>query len=192
MIFRISWSMGWSKQWKYVKPSVWSLIFFPHNFLSNQTKLVEIWSLFPFFIGICSLSLFADIRFRVSEMASIAMDSSFNCSNRRNIWVFNSSYSFNPKEMNCVFGTLHDRKNDSVFFCSHLAPEYFMHGIVDEKTDVFAFGVFLLEIISGRKPVDGSHQSLHSWVMRQPLTLILVINCNPSSFGNPHLDFFKI
>jgi hypothetical protein len=33
-----------------------------------------------------------------------------------------------------------------------------MHGIVDEKTDVFAFGVFLLEIISGRKPVDGSHR----------------------------------
>ncbi|KAF8389382.1 hypothetical protein HHK36_026077 [Tetracentron sinense] len=45
----------------------------------------------------------------------------------------------------------------------YLAPEYFMHGIVDEKTDVFAFGVFLLEIISGRKPVDGSHQSLLSW-----------------------------
>ncbi|XP_044472517.1 probable receptor-like serine/threonine-protein kinase At5g57670 [Mangifera indica] len=45
----------------------------------------------------------------------------------------------------------------------HLAPEYFMHGIVDEKTDVFAFGVFLLEMISGRKPVDGSHLSLHSW-----------------------------
>ncbi|KAK1391605.1 putative receptor-like serine/threonine-protein kinase [Heracleum sosnowskyi] len=45
----------------------------------------------------------------------------------------------------------------------HLAPEYFTHGVVDEKTDVFAFGVFLLEIISGKKPVDGSHQSLHSW-----------------------------
>lgn len=45
----------------------------------------------------------------------------------------------------------------------HLAPEYYLHGVVDEKTDVFAFGVFLLEIISGRKPVDGSHQSLHSW-----------------------------
>lgn len=40
-----------------------------------------------------------------------------------------------------------------------------MHGIVDEKTDVFAFGVFLLEIISGRKPVDGSHQSLLNWVI---------------------------
>ncbi|KAB5514378.1 hypothetical protein DKX38_028284 [Salix brachista] len=45
----------------------------------------------------------------------------------------------------------------------HLAPEYYTHGIVDEKTDVFAFGVFLLEIISGRKPVDNSHQSIHIW-----------------------------
>lgn len=45
----------------------------------------------------------------------------------------------------------------------YLAPEYFTHGIVDEKTDVFSFGVFLLEIISGRKPVDGSHQSLLNW-----------------------------
>lgn len=46
-----------------------------------------------------------------------------------------------------------------------------MHGIVDEKTDVFAFGVLLLEVISGRKPVDGSHQSLHTWVL-----LLRVIN----------------
>ena len=46
----------------------------------------------------------------------------------------------------------------------YLAPEYFMHGIVDEKTDVFAFGVFLLELISGKKPVHGSNQSLHNWV----------------------------
>jgi serine/threonine protein kinase len=37
---------------------------------------------------------------------------------------------------------------------------------VDEKTDVFAFGVFLLELISGRKPVDGSHNSLIAWVSK--------------------------
>ena len=48
--------------------------------------------------------------------------------------------------------------------CRYLAPEYFSHGIVDEKTDVFAFGVFILELISGRKPVDASHQSLRNWV----------------------------
>ncbi|CDP05157.1 unnamed protein product [Coffea canephora] len=48
----------------------------------------------------------------------------------------------------------------------HLAPEHFMHGVVDEKTGVFAFGVFLLELLSGKKPVDGSHQSLHNWVIK--------------------------
>ncbi|TVU08643.1 hypothetical protein EJB05_42054, partial [Eragrostis curvula] len=50
---------------------------------------------------------------------------------------------------------------EGTFGC--LAPEYYTHGIVDEKTDVFAFGVFLLELMSGRKPVDGSHRSLLSW-----------------------------
>lgn len=45
----------------------------------------------------------------------------------------------------------------------YLAPEYFMHGIVDEKTDVFAYGVLLLEIITGRRAVDSSRQSLVMW-----------------------------
>ncbi|RDX95205.1 Receptor-like cytosolic serine/threonine-protein kinase RBK1, partial [Mucuna pruriens] len=46
----------------------------------------------------------------------------------------------------------------------YLAPEYFMHGIVDEKTDVFAFGVLLLELITGRRAVDSdSRQSLVTW-----------------------------
>lgn len=45
----------------------------------------------------------------------------------------------------------------------YLAPEYFMHGIVDEKTDVFAFGVLLLEIITGRRPVDSSEKNLLLW-----------------------------
>lgn len=46
----------------------------------------------------------------------------------------------------------------------YLAPEYFMHGIVDEKTDVFAFGVLLLELITGRRAVDSdSKQSLVIW-----------------------------
>ncbi|KAL0428248.1 UNVERIFIED_CONTAM: putative receptor-like serine/threonine-protein kinase [Sesamum latifolium] len=46
----------------------------------------------------------------------------------------------------------------------YLAPEYFMHGIVDEKTDVYAFGVLLLEIITGRRPVDSTKQNLLLWV----------------------------
>lgn len=45
----------------------------------------------------------------------------------------------------------------------YMAPEYFMHGIVDEKTDVFAFGVLLLELITGRHAVDSCRQSLVMW-----------------------------
>ncbi|KAM5577029.1 receptor-like cytosolic serine/threonine-protein kinase RBK1 [Rosa sericea] len=45
----------------------------------------------------------------------------------------------------------------------YLSPEYFMHGIVDEKTDVFAYGVLLLEIITGRRAVDNTQQSLVIW-----------------------------
>ncbi|XP_050205609.1 receptor-like cytosolic serine/threonine-protein kinase RBK1 [Mercurialis annua] len=45
----------------------------------------------------------------------------------------------------------------------YLAPEYFMHGIVNEKTDVFSYGVLLLEIITGRHAVDSSRQSLAMW-----------------------------
>jgi hypothetical protein len=40
-----------------------------------------------------------------------------------------------------------------------------MHGLVDEKTDVFAFGVLLLELMTGRRAVDSnSRQSLVIWV----------------------------
>lgn len=45
----------------------------------------------------------------------------------------------------------------------YLAPEFMMHGIVDEKTDVFAFGVLLLELITGRRALDCSQQSLVLW-----------------------------
>ncbi|KAM1052946.1 hypothetical protein FF1_000467 [Malus domestica] len=45
----------------------------------------------------------------------------------------------------------------------YLSPEYFMHGIVDEKTDVFAYGVLLLELITGRRAVDSTQQSLVIW-----------------------------
>ncbi|XP_027097520.1 receptor-like cytosolic serine/threonine-protein kinase RBK2 isoform X1 [Coffea eugenioides] len=49
----------------------------------------------------------------------------------------------------------------------YLAPEFLMHGIVDEKTDVFAFGVLLLELITGRRALDYSQQSLVLWAKPQ-------------------------
>lgn len=47
---------------------------------------------------------------------------------------------------------------------SYLPPEFFLHGIVDEKTDVYAYGVLLLELITGRLALDKSKKSLVMWV----------------------------
>ncbi|XP_055960887.1 receptor-like cytosolic serine/threonine-protein kinase RBK2 isoform X2 [Mercurialis annua] len=45
----------------------------------------------------------------------------------------------------------------------YFAPEYFMHGVVDEKTDIYALGVLLLELITGRPALDHLQQSLVIW-----------------------------
>ncbi|EFJ21834.1 hypothetical protein SELMODRAFT_106165, partial [Selaginella moellendorffii] len=49
----------------------------------------------------------------------------------------------------------------------YMAPEYMVHGYGNEKTDVHAFGVVLLELISGRAPIDftltSKEQSLVHW-----------------------------
>ncbi|KAL2904896.1 Proline-rich receptor-like protein kinase PERK9 [Bienertia sinuspersici] len=49
----------------------------------------------------------------------------------------------------------------------YMAPEYATSGKLTEKSDVFSFGVVLLELITGRKPVDESQplgdESLVEW-----------------------------
>jgi hypothetical protein len=63
-----------------------------------------------------------------------------------------------------------------------MAPEYFMHGIINEKTDVFAYGVLLLELVTGRKAVDSSRQSLVIWVQFSKLLLHTLLYINSGHF----------
>uniref|UniRef100_F6GZU0 Protein kinase domain-containing protein n=1 Tax=Vitis vinifera TaxID=29760 RepID=F6GZU0_VITVI len=60
----------------------------------------------------------------------------------------------------------------------YLAPEYAENGMVSVRTDVYAFGMVLLQLISGRKVIDptreGHQQSLRQWA--EPLIVRLALH----------------
>ncbi|KAG8046139.1 hypothetical protein GUJ93_ZPchr0008g11498 [Zizania palustris] len=72
----------------------------------------------------------------------------------------------------------------------YLAPEYASSGKVTERSDVFSFGVVLLELVTGRKPVDASKpmgdESLVEWA--RPLLAQAVETGNVGELVDPRLD----
>lgn len=84
------------------------------------------------------------------------------CVVHRDIKPSNILLSSNKTPKLCDFGLATWTPAPSVpFLCKtvkgtfgYLAPEYFQHGKVSDKTDIYAFGVVLLELITGRKPIE--------------------------------------
>ncbi|KAE8718798.1 Proline-rich receptor-like protein kinase PERK5 [Hibiscus syriacus] len=70
----------------------------------------------------------------------------------------------------------------------YLAPEYASSGKLTEKSDVFSYGVMLLELISGHKPVGSSYSedSLVEWA--RPLLSRALEDGNFDSLVDPKLQ----
>ncbi|XP_020226636.1 proline-rich receptor-like protein kinase PERK15 [Cajanus cajan] len=72
----------------------------------------------------------------------------------------------------------------------YMAPEYAASGKLTEKSDVFSFGVVLLELITGRKPVDKTQpfidDSMVEWA--RPLLSQALENGNFNGLVDPRLQ----
>ncbi|XVF61185.1 hypothetical protein PTKIN_Ptkin08bG0109800 [Pterospermum kingtungense] len=67
----------------------------------------------------------------------------------------------------------------------YVAPEYASTGMLNERSDVYSFGILIMEIISGRNPVDYSRPpeevNLIEWLKK------MVANRNPEGVLDPKL-----
>ena len=75
--------------------------------------------------------------------------------NSRNIFV-TSKWRAKLANIGSTLAVSSSRKNDEIVTVNGwVAPEYPVHGSASEKVDIFALGVVLLELISGREATEG-------------------------------------
>ncbi|XP_010553895.1 PREDICTED: serine/threonine-protein kinase CDL1-like [Tarenaya hassleriana] len=103
----------------------------------------------------------------IAEAIAYLHNGTGKCVVHRDIKPSNILLSSKKKPKLCDFGLATWTAGPSVpFLCKtvkgtfgYLAPEYFQHGKISDKTDVYAFGVVLLELLTGRKPIEAKRPS---------------------------------
>ncbi|XP_020582125.1 probable serine/threonine-protein kinase PBL21, partial [Phalaenopsis equestris] len=107
-----------------------------------------------------------EVRYKVAVCLARAVEYLHFCTDKcvvhRDIKPSNILLSSKKRPMLCDFGLATWTHGPSLpFLCKavkgtfgYLAPEYFQNGKLSDKTDVYAFGVVLLELITGRKALD--------------------------------------
>lgn len=113
-------------------------------------------------VGLLSWSVRYKVAIGVAHAVAYLHHGTEKCVIHRDIKPSNILLTSKKTPKLCDFGLATWTSGPSVpFLCKtvkgtfgYLAPEYFQHGKVSDKTDVYAFGVVLLELITGRKPIE--------------------------------------
>lgn len=78
--------------------------------------------------------------------------------------------------------------------CSgYMAPEYALRGYLSVKTDVFSFGVLVLEIVSGRKNHSSGHGEKadllsHAWMLYQGGKALELVDTNLAKYNRDEAE----
>lgn len=111
-----------------------------------------------------SWSVRYEVAVGIAEAIAYLHNGTERCIVHRDIKPSNILLSSKKRPKLCDFGLATWTPAPSVpFLCKtvkgtfgYLAPEYFQNGKVSDKTDVYAFGVVLLELITGRQPIEAT------------------------------------
>ncbi|RVW81491.1 putative L-type lectin-domain containing receptor kinase S.5 [Vitis vinifera] len=117
------------------------------------------------------------------KASNVMLDSEFNA----RLGDFGLARTINPSDQT------HHSTKAIAGTPGYMAPESFLIGRATVQTDVYAFGVLVLEVVCGRKPGRQSMQNNLTaalWIGKEQAECVLVLalaSCHPNPFQRPSM-----